>query len=469
MNKPYCLIADDVPADAALILQIMERSVLKDHYEYEICRCAQSIPSKLAGLDCNVALELIAERHKSKSRIDFAFLDMQFEPEFGNKLDGVNLIIAALQEAFPLCRIIVISKNQGDFPDTYYKFRDKDYPTISKEAFSEYGPGIIRKETELWTYLKCAEISCSEESYQSFLTAFLEKNFSLQNEINIGGTTWKLADLFMFFTEQGITECAHLLSVLDEHLFLFPKFEKQTAIRWEAPSKYFLLAIKDYYLELYVFNYPELAKLFAESLIAFKNMIDFYLRVIIGRTAEAALYHDRFVELRANINLVGKVGERISGSVPKAVLREFVEKLILRNLSLASYILLKMSIKSIVYMFTDEDHFTSGNDSGYLNTHLFLFGFKPEKRTNEDFAINKNFPVKNNQKKLGGELHPAKRNYEKIYENASAYEKAFLRSAQNVLEERLSSDVFTAEERQKLLAYFEANKQFLNGGKPIIK
>ncbi|MDB5144529.1 MAG: hypothetical protein JWQ66_3242 [Mucilaginibacter sp.] len=469
MNKPYCLIADDVPGDAALILGIMDRSVLKGHYYYEICRCAASVPQKFAGTDCKIALNLIAERSKARERIDFAFLDMQFEHEFGKKVDGVNMIISALQDAYPLCRIIVISKNQGDFPDTFYKCNEQSYPTISKEAFSEYGPSIILKQAEIWTYLKCAEISAADESYQSLVSAFAEANFSLQNEIRINGLFWRVEDLFMYYTSQGITECYHLFSKINDHLFIFPKFEKQTVARWNAPSKYFLLAIKEYYLELYVFNYPELAKLYAESLVLFKCMADLYLSVILRRPDEIEKYKQRFIELRSNINLVGKVGGRLNGAVPKAALREFIEKLILRNVTLASYILLKMSIKSMVFMFTDEDHFRSGNDSKYLNTHLFLFGFKPEKLNAIDELINKTFSKGKNQKKLTFDLQPAKRNYETIYENASAYEKAFLKSAQSVLKEKIAAGSFTSSELREIQGYFEANDYFLNANKPVIK
>ena len=193
MNKLFALIVDDT--EASKIQKILDGSVLKNHYDFEICQCVESVPAKMKNLKPKVAINTIQELAKKKIEIDFAFVDVQYEAEFGDDITsiGANKVLEAIQKYFPKCRIIVLSKNEGEFLDRTVQYNGVHYPTIRKTAKAEYLNQIIESQIAIWSQ-HMASASITDDDANKLQSAVI--NNSDLPKLNLRKGKWNAEDVF---------------------------------------------------------------------------------------------------------------------------------------------------------------------------------------------------------------------------------------------------------------------------------
>lgn len=352
MNKLFTLVVDDDESD--IILKIIENSLLKNHCEKAVCEWVETIPQSFKKQKIKTAIDVIKERNKKQQSLDFAFIDVQFEDEFGDDMTsvGANKVISELQKYYPKCRIIVLSKNEGVFLDRYAEFNGIKYPTIRKTATQEYHNIIIERELETWVRLKCLQIATENKGKEiAELLNAVKLNWGA--ELKFKNEVWSLENLFFFFKSKKIILGKEIYKTIAPNIIEFPIVRAERGgDKWNKPStSQFKLPLKDYYIEFYFNFYPRLSEIETEAK-EFLNL--FYLATFEKRLKEENLLHQFINNKRANglgysVNLLDF---NANPSTLYSTMNNFQDKLFVRLIFWGCYIFLTTPVDQFLNLFS---------------------------------------------------------------------------------------------------------------------
>lgn len=407
MNKLFALIVDDT--EASKIQKILDGSVLKNHYDFEICQCVESVPAKMKNLKPKVAINTIQELAKKKIEIDFAFVDVQYEAEFGDDTTsiGANKVLEAIQKYFPKCRIIVLSKNEGEFLDRTVQYNGVHYPTIRKTAKAEYLNQIIESQIDIWSQ-HMASASITDDDANKLQSAVI--NNSDLPKLNLRKGKWNAEDVFPLLAGSSID-----YKKLMKYFSFFPKVG---ANQWsKGVVGKFDEGIKFYYEELY-FNpryqgcISRIVNARSEKLL--DAITDWYFQTIEENPTTSITDKDEKARVKilesviTAVAIKGTCANRLkkrekSGQFDIGVMELFMNRLIGRQLAICSYLLFNLNRETIYTLLhfgsVDKYQFEGTNMTQLITTSLYLNDIETGKRS---------------------------QNFSKVFNDASADERKFL-------------------------------------------
>ena len=437
MNKLFALIVDDT--EATKIQKILDGSVLKNHYDFEVCQCVESVPAKMKNLKPKIAIDTIQQMAKSKTDIDFAFVDVQYEAEFGDDTTsiGANKVLDALQKIFPKCRVIVLSKNEGEFLDRTVQYGGVHYPTIRKTAKAEYLNQIIESQVDIWTQHMVS--SCITDDDANKLQKATTDNSPLP-KLNIRKSNWDVSDVFLLLDVSSID-----YKKLMKYFSFFPKVGSN---QWnKGVVGKFDEGIKFYYQELY-FNpryqgcISNIVNVRSEKLL--DAITDWYFQTIEENPTTSITDKDekaRVKTLESIISAVaikGTCANRLkkrekSGQFDVGVMELFMNRLIGRQLAICSHLLFNLNRETIYTLLhfgsVDKYQFEGTNMTQLITTSLYLNDVETGKRS---------------------------QNFTKVFKDASADERKFLIAYFDKVKEKIRTVKVNATRKDSIELLFSS-------------
>jgi hypothetical protein len=452
ISKYNVIIADDVQSEIDIVKRIIENVGLSNYLNIHECLYVEQ------GSD-DKTLNILVNK---LNRVDIAIIDWLWEQEFiGQKLEaGGERATDIVRNKFPHCKIIFATKFPLDAENDriVQKYDAIHLKKETSDAALSQGKKRLENTIKVCIKNRLFEIAVSEASKKQCLKAIQNNSIQWDTIITINKEDWTFENLFFIYKNQPQEQIYELFK---KYIVRFPLIKKRGNVdRWNQDTGLYKSPIKDYYSLLYMEYYDELTGM-ANDAESFLNKLLTFLLIYLKNPTDNALKDlknnllsdaQSICDIRADVT-------RISDNKYIAF-QCFKKKLIARLICITAYVLFKMSVVSILYLFTKSDYLQNNNVK-MISNFLFIYGmcYDEQQSDIEKFIheCNKHSDIS----KLKT-YEPAEREYNKILGtldqtgSCSDYELAFISSYFNKIKSKVQD-----ESNENVRQYFDENLKVL--------
>ncbi|GHU78431.1 hypothetical protein FACS1894145_0320 [Bacteroidia bacterium] len=439
-SKLNILIVDDKPSDIDLIEELINYAGIANYVNIHKFFWIQNIPDTELN---NITLKQFID--ESNVHIDIAMIDLYFENEFAGKDREAGGVYAAtmIKKAFPDCPIIFSTYNMDRVVDggILSKFEAEYWRKGNSTELLEVGKNRIISAIKKWMKFILFEISTNEFSKKQCLEAIQNGTINWNATITINKENWTFENLFFIYKNQPKEKINDLIK---KHLVRFPQIKKRKDVdRWNQAKGLYKSPLKDYYSLLYIDYYSDLAEITNKATSFLDKLLELLLLYL------KASNDSKLKDLRNNLLAQAESICDIRADVRKIsankyiAFQDFKKKLVVRLICITSYCCFKMSVVSILYLFTKSDYLQNNNVK-MISNFLFIYGMCYDEQQS-DFEKFLHECSKHRDIKNLTTYEPADREYNKILGtpeqtgSCSDYELDFISSYFNEMKTQIQN------------------------------